>query len=118
LIARASFPGALLKFWWVAFVLGGVAVVEQVWEQTFLTWRHGPQMIGFTLLHVYPELAILGIIGYYLMIVWLLTAASFLAIRKAFPVPGHLPFLFLPLIAIALSVVPYSFWASLGGVQV
>jgi hypothetical protein len=117
-IARVSFPGVLLKFWWVAFVLGGALVLEHVWEQTFLTWRHGPQMVGYTLLHVYPEFAILGIIGYYLMFVWLLIATIFLIRRRAFPIPRHLAFLFLPLIAITLSVVPYSFWASLGGVRV
>ncbi len=115
---RVPLSNALIKFWWVAIALGGPLVLEQLWEQTFLTWRRGPQMVGFGLMHVYPELAIAGLLGYFMLFVWLLVAAIFLFRHKALPIHRHIPFLVLPIVAIASTFVPYSFWASLGGVHI
>ena len=37
--------------------------LESVYEETILTWRGGPQMIGFTIAHVYPWFLIIGILA-------------------------------------------------------
>jgi hypothetical protein len=118
MIARIRLPKTLVAVWWAAFIAGGALFLELLWEQTFLTWNRGPQMIGFSLWHVYPFFALVGFGGYVLMLVWLVLTAVFLARRRAMPVPTQMPYVALPLIAIALAYFPYSFWARLGGVQV
>jgi hypothetical protein len=74
-------------------------------------------MVGYTLLHVYPVLALAGIIGYFLNFIWLLIVAIYLARRRAIPISRHIPYLLLPFVVVGLSFVPYTFWAGLGGVR-
>ncbi|PKN10259.1 MAG: hypothetical protein CVU72_01790 [Deltaproteobacteria bacterium HGW-Deltaproteobacteria-7] len=38
----------------IVVILCAVLCVRIVWEQTILTWRNGPQMIGFSLVHSSP----------------------------------------------------------------
>ena len=73
---------------------------------------------GVTLLHVYPVLAMVGIVAYYLIFAWLVVVSIYLIHRKALPIAGHIPYVLLPLVVVGLNQVPYSFWAGIGGVRV
>jgi hypothetical protein len=75
-------------------------------------------MVGFTLMHVLAPVALAGILGYYAIYVWLLFVAVFFIRRKSLPRPAHVPMIVAAILIIALSLVPYSFWAGLGGVVV
>jgi len=115
---RTGIPKGLRRFWWFSVLLGGSLVLEQVWEQTLLTWKQGPQMVGFTLMHAFAPLALAGILGYYAIYVWLLLVAVFFIRCRSLPVSAHLPMIIVALLIIALALIPYSFWARLGGVVV
>jgi hypothetical protein len=41
-----------------------------VYESTFLTWRHGIQMVGFSMMH--GSWGILGLLALFLTLLWLL----------------------------------------------
>ena len=50
------------------FCLGAIScaapmILEMVWEETILTWQSGPQMLGFTVTHVFPFLLLFGFLG-------------------------------------------------------
>jgi hypothetical protein len=34
-----------------------------MWEKTVWTWSRGPQMVGFSMMHIYPLIAIGGMLG-------------------------------------------------------
>jgi hypothetical protein len=98
----------LLSFAGVCWMVG-----RMVWEQTLLTWRQGPQMVGFTLAH-----AQLGLLFFFLISLALFMLAylavlvvSVVAIAKRRRVP---PLRWLVLAGCALVVsllfVPYSMW--------
>jgi hypothetical protein len=46
-------------------------MAHQVYEQSYLTWRDGPQMIGFSLAHNHRILFILGMASYFGSCGWL-----------------------------------------------
>ena len=117
-ISRVDIPPKLRQCWWVAILLGGSVTLEQVWEETYLTWQHGPQMVGFTLMHMFPFFAIAGLLGYVGLALWLAVVAIVFVRRKALPTSKHLPMIILAVLVLVLAQVPYSFWAALGGVSV
>ena len=114
---RTHLPTFLIAIWWAGFATGGALWLETLWGHTLLTWERGPQAIGDTLWHVYPEFALVGTSGYLLMFGWLVAATAFFAWRRKLPTISGLVYLGLPLLATVLSYVPYSFWAGLGGVK-
>jgi len=47
-------------------------VIRTLWESTWLTWYQGPQMLGFTFLHLHPGLTILSRACWLAMFPWLI----------------------------------------------
>jgi len=45
-------------------------VARMTWEMTLLTWSEGPQMLGFSMAHTFPVLAILGAICWLALAIW------------------------------------------------
>ena len=83
-----------------------------------LTWQHGPQMVGFALMHVYPLLALAGILGYWALVGWLVVVAVVFLRRREVPTRKHFLMIVLALLVVGLGAIPYSFLAGLGGVSV
>jgi hypothetical protein len=54
--AKQSLPGAISLVGWLALPGALIAVTRLFYEQGLLTWRQGPQMVGFSLIHVHPGL--------------------------------------------------------------
>ena len=45
---------------------------RMVYECIYLTYKNGPQMIGFSLIHLHPVLYIFMILSYFAAILWIL----------------------------------------------
>ena len=57
-------------------------VLRLLWEMAALTWQRGPQMVGFTLLHVHPVPAIIAALCWMAVAAWLIAALSLRAIGR------------------------------------
>ena len=106
---RAISHPKLVAFGVPIAICGGVFAARILWEETSLTIQQGPQMIGFSLAHIYPW-AFLAPIS---LALWILVAAITLTIslvrrrRVSWSTWGVLSFAVLVLITIS---VPPSFW--------
>ncbi|HEY4370015.1 MAG TPA: ankyrin repeat domain-containing protein [Steroidobacteraceae bacterium] len=78
-----------------------------IWEQTALTLRNGPQMVGFSLAHGPGVLLLLGPIG---GIIWALTTLIVIARKKSWRNPIRLGLLVAFCLCVLLMAVPYGFW--------
>lgn len=82
---RKAFPKWLFVPWLIGAPFGLVFALRIPWEKTILTARQGPQMIGFSLAHLHPELLLLGVPSCLLLVAWLVPALI-VFVRKR----GHL----------------------------
>lgn len=87
------------------------------WEQTFLTWDRGPQMVGFSLAHTGGVLALFLFACLALSYLWVFATLILLiwySIRGRRPRGSH--FLQFGLLAgtVGLLLVPYGFWQWVG----
>jgi hypothetical protein len=99
---------------WLAFSGAVPLELRFIYEQTVLTWKHGPQMLGWTLVHTYGGLFAIGILAVMIVYGWLL---AFVVIwvrlritqKALFPFGAWAQFVVL-VCAAALFYVPYGFW--------
>jgi len=115
---RKVFGRGLIIWWWLALIAAAPLYFRLLWEQTFLTWQRGPQMIGFSLGHQHPEVLFLGLVGYVAMCAWLTVAFAIMLRRRELPKGVQATYLSVTVAAVLIALVPYGFWASLGGVSV
>ncbi len=99
---------------WFVLAVAALYDLRLVYEQTLLTWKDGPQMVGFSMVHVFPVLLLLGALGFLGCSSWI---ASFLffALRNRVIHGGPLAAaLWLQALVVALAVaiplIPYSAW--------
>ena len=52
-----------------------------VWEMTWLTWHDGPQMVGFSMAHVFPLVLLVGAAAWLGLAIWIF-AAVIMCFRK------------------------------------
>jgi len=106
---------APFRVWgWLAFLGAFPLALRFIYEQTVMTWNHGLQMVGWTLVHTYGGLFVLGILAAILMHGWLV-AFVVIWVRRRKTQTALLPFgartQFVVLgCATALFYVPYEFW--------
>lgn len=95
--------------WWISIVPSFLAIGRIVYESTILTWRSGPQNIGFTMIHTSP--IFIGLLAFSLLIyVWtVLAVISFLRRRFIVSLQDWSKFIS-ALIIIGLANIPYSKW--------
>jgi|SRR5690349_2040712 len=105
-------------WWWLAFALSAPLFLRTLWERTALTWREGPQNVGFSLAHLHPEFLMIGFLGYVAMWAWLITIGVVAARRRSLPSGFQLVYFVITALAVIISFVPYQLWAALGGVAV
>lgn len=98
---------------WAGFALGGLLASRLVYEQTVLTWQEGPQTVGFTMIHAFPELLILGLLGDLCILVWLLGFLVIAARRgiKKRPQATWSAWMQFVLLAVVLGAQPVSYGA-------
>jgi hypothetical protein len=68
--------------WWFVYLPFAALETRLLWEQTWLTWTRGEQMIGFSLAHQHPELLLLGFLGAIGTGLWVLAAVMTLGLRR------------------------------------
>ena len=79
---RSALPG-YLKVWWFCFApVAMVFAMRVMWEKTVWTSLRGPQMVGFSLMHIHPMLAIVGTASCLAFMVWLLLAIPYAIGRR------------------------------------
>lgn len=107
--------------WWVLFPGAAVLAARLVFEQTYLTWRYGPQMVGFALAHGGAIVMPLLMLSAALLHVWVLGSTVTLLWHRANVDRSHLLKLALAVLVTGVLYVPYSMWKSLviglGGVR-
>jgi hypothetical protein len=69
-------------WWWGSAPLGLALAARLLWEKTVWTWTRGPQMVGFSLMHIHPGLAIFGILCFYSLTIWLIPVSCYLFLRR------------------------------------
>ena len=73
---KSALPAYLRLWWFCASPLGLVLAVRIVWERIFLTRSGGPDLVAFSLIHLYPTFGIIGILCCFSLMIWLLEAIS------------------------------------------
>ena len=72
-----------LRVAWLSFAPVGLLFSSRIaWEKTFLTWQQGPQMVGFSLMHIFPAFFMVGILCCYSLILWLVPASIYVIVRR------------------------------------
>src|SRR5580658_6899572 len=99
---------------WLSCAVAFALDLRLIYEQTVLTWTNGPQMLGFAVAHLHPELLIIGGVGIFCAHAWLLICLVIyirrrMAHRTSIPSTAWIQIALLA-IAAAAPYVPYSLW--------
>lgn len=81
-----KFPKILTVVWWFVYLPLAALEARLLWEQTWLTYTRGEQMIGFSLAHQFPELVLLGLAGWLGCLLWCFVALIFI-LRPRYQTP-------------------------------
>jgi hypothetical protein len=105
-----GFPKLWMVTGYVLAALVAIFTCRVVYEETILTWKNGPQMVGFAMVHTMPSLLLAGLIGAVGGLLWMIVSVTLL-FRRRFRLPWFdlLPLLLLLLAGAALSI-PYETW--------
>jgi hypothetical protein len=115
---QSGTPNGFSRAWttigYVVCTLSALFVGRITYEETLLTWRNGPQMVGFALAHGgVPLILVGGLIGLPCGSLWLLVSLILLFRRKfRVQVFDWLPMVLFPFLAVTL-FIPYETWEEL-----
>jgi len=88
--------------------------LRMIYEQTILTRQKGPQILGFAMAHLHPELLVLGILSavaaYAAAVVFVVRSAIKAAFRKLQLARAEWLAFAVLLAALAVPYIPYSAW--------
>ena len=108
---RSASPYPLKVWWFFSFPIAALFAARITWEKTVWTWSRGPQMVGFSLMHIHPFFAIVGMVSCLAVMVWLLPAIPYaIARRKTISVTDVAMVACAVLVAAAV-VIPDNFFA-------
>lgn len=94
----------------LAFLAGTLPwVLWAVWEKTWLTWHQGPQMIGFSLVHAFPYVLVVGALSWVAMLVWCIAIAVTMLERRSLARRDYI-LIIVSLITLACPFIPYHAW--------
>jgi len=102
--------------WWLIFLPATLFVSRLVYEQTYLTWLQGDQMIGFTLVHNHTSFFLITFIAFciaflmavYALIKFIINYNMKKNISRYFIIKNTL-LLFL----LILMIIPYEWWKAI-----
>jgi hypothetical protein len=103
----AHLPGA------VALLGAGLLAARLVWEQTWLTWTQGPQMVGFALVHAGPAFLLLSpvLLGIWVLVLGTTSVVALLGRRR--PSRAIVLNLVAAIVIAVVPFVPYGAWQRL-----
>jgi hypothetical protein len=112
LTRRQSALPDYLRLWWLcASPLALLIASRIVWEKVVLVRSGGPELVGFSLLHLYPTFGIIGILCCYSLMVWLLQAISCVAAHWRSTSVADLAMIAYAILVAAAVVLPERFLA-------
>lgn len=89
------FPKLLTVSWWFVYLPLLALEARLLYEETWLTYTRGEQMIGFTMAHKFPELLLLGFFGWAGCLIWCSIALVVIVRRKhELPLVGRIQLTF------------------------
>jgi Ankyrin repeats (many copies) len=92
---------------YVLLFMSTVFVGRIVYEETYLTWTNGPQMVGFAMMHgSVPFILLAGLIGLPGSVLWtIVSVVRLFRNRFALPLVNWVPITLLPLV-VTLIIIP------------
>jgi hypothetical protein len=101
-----SLPKVLTVSWWFVYLPLAALEARILYEQTWLTYTRGAQMIGFAMAHQFPELLLFGLAGWLGCVLWCV-ATLVLMLGQRHPIPTVIRLQFaLAVITLLLPFVP------------
>jgi hypothetical protein len=77
-----NLPEWMMIAWYASAPFAVMLAVRLLWEKTVWTWNRGPQMVGFSLVHIHPFFAIAGALSSFVMIGVLVVGIVLSSIRR------------------------------------
>jgi hypothetical protein len=78
---RSALPQWLRIAWLCLLPFGLLFAARIAWEKTVWTWARGPQIVGFSLMHMHPFLSLIGALCCYLLMLWLIPGVIYVLKR-------------------------------------
>jgi len=103
-------PAYLFVSGLILILASAALAVRLIWEMTALTWREGPQMVGFALSHLLGALPFLAPAG---LVCWLVAMFVVILVRllRRKPVIRTVWMMFaLGLVVVVVLALPQGFW--------
>lgn len=110
-----AFPKWLVYIGWIIYPFALGLVLVSLYEKTYLTWTRGPQMIGFTMVHVYPIPVLIGTLAFFLSRLWILVAVIFLIRFRASIIRSDWIQFGIIIFTIGFDYVPVAAWQNIIG---
>ena len=104
-INKQTLPKWLVVWWWAAIISAIPFYLRILWEYTWLIWTHGPQNVGFSIIHNHIGFFIFGIINCLLVLAWILSASIYFLVKRRYPTKRTIFYFAIPLVAIALGFI-------------
>jgi len=79
---KSVLPNWLRIVWFSASPLGTAFSARIAWEKTVWTIVRGPQMVGFSLMHIHPGFSFLGVLCACALMLWVIPALIYLILRR------------------------------------
>jgi hypothetical protein len=108
---QSAFPVPFRIAWMCLSPLGVALAGRIAWEKTVWTVARGPQMVGFSLIHIHPFFAIAGTLCACLLMLWLLPAAIFAIVRRRSIAYLDIVMILIAVFVTAAMVTPDAFFA-------
>jgi len=101
--------------WFIVFPFAFLLTARLVYEQTYLTWARGLQMVGFTLAHQGLGLLIFGMLALGLTHIWLLVVVVLFVASKRHRRPKRFQAVIIAVTVatLILNYIPYLWWQCL-----
>lgn len=100
----------LARSWWFVYTPFAALAMRLLWEETWLTWIRGEQMVGFHLAHAHPVFTLLGFLGFAGTVLWVLLTVGVWAVRRYTLLRAGKVQLCLSIATIVLAVLPVDSW--------
>ena len=79
---KGVLPVWLRVVWFFAAPVALAFAIRIAWEKTVWTILRGPQMVGFSLMHIHPGFFVVGVLCAYATMLWLAPATVYLVLRR------------------------------------
>ncbi len=108
---RHALPRRLRVVWFCSAPFALMFAIRIAWEKTVWTWMRGPQRVGFSLRHLYPEMFLIGVVATLIISAWAICAGGYLIARRKKITTGDVAMSATALFVILSAITPDRFFA-------